>query len=176
MLPAMGTWGNGNFDSDTAADHLSILAARLLEETKTAMASKPVELEASEYWGVAVPCNVELMALLAEQQWVGAMVPDLTTVRAWKQTYLAIWDASIDGLSPSAEWKAARRAILVATFDRLAKASEREEPSVVVAPKKPSSKKATTKRPSPKKSSVKKAPPAKSRAAAAGKKARAKKR
>ena len=97
----MGTWGKGNFDSDTAADHLSILAARLLEETKTAMAGKPVELEASEYWGVAVPCNVELMSLLAEQRWVGAMVPDLATVRAWKKTYLAIWDASIDGLGPS---------------------------------------------------------------------------
>jgi len=172
----MGTWGNGNFDSDTAADHLSILAARLLEETKTAMAGKPVELEASEYWGVAVPCNVELMALLAEQQWVGAMVPDLATVRAWEKTYLAIWDASIDGLGPSPKWKAARRAILVATFDRLAKASEREEPSVAVAPKAPTSEKPTAKRSSPKKSSAKKAPIAKSSAAAAGKRARATKR
>ncbi len=76
----MGTWGKGNFDSDTTADHLSILAGRLLDETKAAMAGDPIELEADEYWGVAVPCDVEPLALLAEQRWAGVMVPDLATV------------------------------------------------------------------------------------------------
>lgn len=142
----MGTWGNGNFDSDTAADHLLILAARLLEETKAAMAGDPVELEADEYWGVAVPCNVELLALLAEQRWVGALVPDLATVLAWKNTYLAIWEASIDDLEPDPEWRSERRAVIVATFDRLAMASKREEPSATLAEEKPRPKAKTTPR------------------------------
>lgn len=121
----MGTWGNGNFDSDTAADHLSILASRLLDETKAAI------------WGVAVPCNVELLALLAEQRWVGAMVPDLATVLAWKHTYLAIWEASIDGLEPDPKWRSERRAVIGATIDRLAMVSKREEPSATLAEEKP---------------------------------------
>lgn len=54
----MGTWGTGNFDDDTAADHLSILVSRLVREVTDAMAGDPVALEADEYWGVAVPCNL----------------------------------------------------------------------------------------------------------------------
>jgi hypothetical protein len=39
--------------------------------------------------------------------------------RAWKQAYLAVWDGSIDGLEPTPEHRAARRAVLVTTFDQL---------------------------------------------------------
>ncbi|GAA2377287.1 DUF4259 domain-containing protein [Dactylosporangium salmoneum] len=118
----MGTWGSGNFDSDTAADHLSILSARLVREVADAMAGDPVELEADEYWGVAVPCNLEVLCLLAGQPWAGVTLPDAGTVEAWKATYLAVWDASIDGLEPTPEHKAQRRAVLERTFDRLAEA------------------------------------------------------
>jgi hypothetical protein len=115
----MGTWGHGNFDSDTAADHLSDSTERLVAEIRAAMDGPEVELEADEYWGVAVPCNVELLAMIAEQGWVGVMLPDEPTVLGWKQRFLAIWDASIDGLGPSAGHREARRACLVATWDRL---------------------------------------------------------
>ena len=50
----MGTWGSGNFDDDKAADHLSIITARLLQEVVDAMAGDRVEIEPDEYWGVAV--------------------------------------------------------------------------------------------------------------------------
>ncbi|MEV6931967.1 DUF4259 domain-containing protein [Dactylosporangium sp. NPDC051485] len=118
----MGTWGSGNFDSDTAADHLSILTARLMREIEDAMAGDPVELEPDEYWGVAVPCNVEILCLLAGQPWVGVVLPAAETVEAWKATFLAAWDANIDGLEPTPEHKAARRAVLERTFDRLTEA------------------------------------------------------
>jgi hypothetical protein len=122
----MGTWASGNFDSDTAADHLSGIAGKLIADVTKAMGGDPVELEADEYWGTAVPCNIELLALLAEQRWVGAMVPDAATVAAWKAKYLKIWESSIDALEPSPEWKAQRRAAIVATFDRLTAASARK--------------------------------------------------
>lgn len=123
----MGSWGSGNFDNDTAADHLSILASRLSKEIASAMDGEPVEIEPDEYWGVAVPCNVELLALLAGQRWVGAVVPTPATIASWKKKYLAVWDAKIDALGPSAAWKRARRAVLVKTFDRLTSVSVREE-------------------------------------------------
>ncbi|GIG56930.1 hypothetical protein Lfu02_13020 [Longispora fulva] len=116
----MGTWGSGNFDSDTAADHLAELTDRLLDEVVAAMAGDPVELEPDEYWGVAVPCNLELLCLLARQGHVGVALPAPETVAEWKTTFLAIWDATIDGLEPKPDYRVARRAVLVETFDRLA--------------------------------------------------------
>jgi hypothetical protein len=115
----MGTWGAGNFDSDTAADHLAELTARLVKEITAAMEGDAVELEADEYWGVAVPCNVELLALLAEQRWVGVVLPDATTAQTWKAKLIAAWDGSIDALGPSEAHRRDRHAVLVATFDRL---------------------------------------------------------
>ncbi|MBB2947758.1 hypothetical protein FB565_007529 [Actinoplanes lutulentus] len=118
----MGTWGSGNFDSDTAADHLSVLTARLVREVEDAMGGDPVELEPDEYWGVAVPCNLEVLHVLASKGWVGVELPAAATVEAWKATFLAVWDARIDGLEPAPGHKEQRRTVLERTFDQLAEA------------------------------------------------------
>ncbi|MFI0895452.1 DUF4259 domain-containing protein [Streptomyces sp. NPDC020983] len=119
----MGTWGAGNFDSDTAADHLGELAGRLVGEVAEAMAGDPVELEPDEYWGVAVPCNLELLLLLKRQDWVGVALPPAETIRAWQETFLTVWERTIDGLGPKPAYKDERRAVLNGTFERLAEAS-----------------------------------------------------
>ncbi|AXE78214.1 DUF4259 domain-containing protein [Streptomyces atratus] len=116
----MGTWGSGNFDSDTAADHLSGITERLVSEIAEAMADDPVGLEPDEYWGVAVPCNVELLCLMAEQRYVGAEVPEAAVVEGWKKTFMDVWERTIDGLEPEPGYKEERRAELIRTFDRLA--------------------------------------------------------
>jgi hypothetical protein len=149
----MGTWGHRNFDSDTAADHLSTIAYRLFDEVEKAMGGEPVELEPDEYWGVAVPCNLEIMALFAEQRWVGVKVPEPATLDAWKKKYLAIWDEHIEELEPGPAFVKARRAALVETFDRLMKASRRQHDDT---PKKAAPKKAAPKKAAPKKAAPKK--------------------
>jgi hypothetical protein len=111
----VGTWGSGNFDDDTAADHLSGLTDRLIAEVTEAISGDP-----DEYWGVAVPCNLELLHLIARQHYVGVSLPDQTTIAGWKSRYLAVWDQTIDGLEPGPEYKQQRRATLVRTFDQLA--------------------------------------------------------
>ncbi|MFF8912237.1 DUF4259 domain-containing protein [Streptomyces sp. NPDC015032] len=116
----MGTWGSGNFDSDTAADHLSDITGRLISEIEEAMAGDPVGLEPDDYWGVAVPCNVELLCLMAEQHYVGAKVPEAAVVEGWKKTFMDVWERIIDGLEPADGYKKERRAELIRTFDRLA--------------------------------------------------------
>jgi hypothetical protein len=115
----MGTWGSGNFDSDTAADHLSEVMEGLIEDVTQEMAKGPSNIEPDEYWGVAVPCNLELLCLLAKQKWVGVELPEAETIAKWKATYLAVWDAKIDELGPKPDYKTKRRAVLVATFDEL---------------------------------------------------------
>jgi hypothetical protein len=114
----MGTWGTGNFDSDGAADHLSSLTATLVREVTEAM-QRPAELEADEYWGVAVPCNLELLALIARRGYVGCVLPNVETVTNWRRTFMATWEASVDALGPSPEHKQQRRAVLERTFDEL---------------------------------------------------------
>ena len=123
----MGTWGHGNFDSDTAADHLSIVTGRLIDEITEAMAGDPVEIEPDEYWGVAVPCNLELLHLIAQQDYAGALLPDPDTLADWKTRFLAVWDESIDGLAPAPAVKQQRRATLVRTFDQLAELAARRQ-------------------------------------------------
>jgi hypothetical protein len=113
-------WGFGNFDSDTAADHVGALSDRLLDEVAEAMGGDPVRIEPDEYWGTAVPCNLELLALLARQGYVGVVLPSPEVVLGWKEAYLAVWDRTIDGLGPSPDTKRQRRAVLADTFDRLA--------------------------------------------------------
>ncbi|MDI2126782.1 DUF4259 domain-containing protein [Yinghuangia seranimata] len=115
----MGTWGRGNFDSDTAADHLGELTGRLVAEVAEAMEGDPVELEPDEYWGVAVPCNLELLHLIALRGYVGTELPAADVVVEWKRVFMDVWDRTIDDLGPRPEYKAERREVLVGTFDRL---------------------------------------------------------
>jgi hypothetical protein len=114
----MGTWGHGNFDNDTSADHLSILTGQLIKEITQAMA-EPRELEPDEYWGCAVPCNIELLTLIARQHWVGAALPKPATVEERRTTYMAVWEEYIDQLELAEPDKAERRAVLARTFDDL---------------------------------------------------------
>ncbi|WP_329488660.1 DUF4259 domain-containing protein [Kitasatospora sp. NBC_01246] len=116
----MGTWGSGNFDSDAAADHLGEFTARLIGEVEQAMAGDRVELEADEYWGTAVPCNLELLHLIASRHYVGAGLPAAATIEGWKADFMAVWEQSIDGLEPAPGHKEERRAVLLRTFDDLA--------------------------------------------------------
>lgn len=122
----MGTWGSGNFDDDTAADHLSMVTDRLITEVADAMSGDPVRIEPDEYWGVAVPCNLELLHLIAQQGHVGACLPEPEVIAGWKARYLAVWDATIDGLEPKPAYKEQRRAVLVRTFDQLSELAEHE--------------------------------------------------
>jgi hypothetical protein len=82
----------------------------------------PSDLEPDEYWGCAVPCNVEILSLFRSKKWCGATVPDPSVVEGWKTTYMKVWDGYIDQLAPDpkgSDYRRRRRAVLVKTFDEL---------------------------------------------------------
>lgn len=122
----MGNWGSGNFDDDLAADHLETLTDRLISEVAEAMSGDSARIVPDEDWGVAVPCNLELLHLIAQQHWLGANLPDPDTIAGWKAKYLAVWDQAIDVLGPSPGYKEQRRSVLVQTFDQLAELAKRK--------------------------------------------------
>lgn len=121
----MGSWGSGNFESDTALDHLSMVVDRLVTEVAEAMAGDPVEIEPDEFWGVAVPCNLELLHVLAQAGYASASLPEAGMVKLWKEAFMAVWEGTIDDLEPSPGFKEERRAVLHRTFDQLADAIAR---------------------------------------------------
>ncbi|MEU2022062.1 DUF4259 domain-containing protein [Streptomyces sp. NPDC016469] len=125
----MGTWGAGNFDSDTAADQLSGLVDRLVAEVGEAMGGDPAGIEPDEYDGVAVLCNPELLLLLRERGWAGVSLPAPEVIRGRRETYMAVWERTVDGLEPADGFKDERRAVLAGTFDRLAEAAAEREVS-----------------------------------------------
>ncbi|MFE7492215.1 DUF4259 domain-containing protein [Kitasatospora sp. NPDC057541] len=133
----MGTWGSGNFESDTALDHLSTVIDRLVDEVAQAMAGDLVELEPDEYWGVAVPCNLELLLSLARAGHGVGDLPEAHVIMQWKTTFMAVWERSIDGMEPAPGFKEERRAVLNRTFDQLAEAITRNAAADPIVPGSP---------------------------------------
>jgi hypothetical protein len=121
----VGTWGSGNFESDTASDHLSMVVDRLVTEVAEAMAGDPVAIEPDEFWGVAVPCNLELLHVLAQAGYAADYLPEAGVVEEWKKTFMEVWEQTIDDLEPSPVFKVERRSVLNRTFDQLADAIAR---------------------------------------------------
>ena len=61
--------------------------------------------------------SVEILILLCEHS--GGVLPKGLDVAAWKELYLDMYDAQIDGLAPVPGHKEERRAVIETTFDRL---------------------------------------------------------
>ena len=61
--------------------------------------------------------GVAEVAITREQ--LSVAIRALLDIAAWKQRYLEMYDAQIDGLEPVAGFKTARRAVIERTFDRL---------------------------------------------------------
>ena len=113
----MGVWDSGNFDNDTAADHLYDIVEGLIKDIRDAVVN-PLELEADEYWGSAMPCNIELLTLIGSQHYSGFHYPDSEEAIKWKEVFMSAWLGSIDGLEPEESYKEERIKILNETFDK----------------------------------------------------------
>jgi hypothetical protein len=63
--------------------------------------------------GVLMP-TLSMLSVLHEHCKVG--LPEVETIRRWKDCYLAVFDESIDDLEPQPGYKESRRAMIEATF------------------------------------------------------------
>jgi hypothetical protein len=109
----MATFSEENFGNDGAMDYLAMLTARLVA-TITEILSNPDRLELDEDGESMFMPSVEVLALLCERY--NAQPPKPATVQKWHTKYLQVYDRDIDGLEPTAEFKAGRRKVIENTF------------------------------------------------------------
>ncbi|MBO9624803.1 MAG: DUF4259 domain-containing protein [Microbacterium sp.] len=116
----MGTWGPGNFEDDTVADGLSEITDDLIAKIAEQFADEDDDtaLEPDEWGGSMVPAWLELLTDISSVGRVGATFPDSSTVAAWRDRYLRVWDEYIDELDPDEDYRVDRLAVLTATFER----------------------------------------------------------
>jgi hypothetical protein len=109
-------FGPGNFDEDAAANYAAeFVEVHFIQPINDAVRN-PQSLERDEWFGVVVPCMVEILAAIAKVR--RGLLPDPEVIQGWKAAYLAVWDR--EGSWPE------RRAVLVSTFDRLIRLARRE--------------------------------------------------
>src|SRR6476646_1436739 len=113
----MGTWGAGNFDSDGAFDFIDEQIDRYITLVTEICADEEYRFRLDEDAEAELMPSIELLIFLCEH--CGGVLPTGLDIAAWKQRYLAMYDADINYLEPSPEIKEERRAVIERTFDRL---------------------------------------------------------
>lgn len=114
----MGAWGAGNFEQDNALDFLWREVQHPLVRQVETMLADPASGQADDPYSGPIMAAVELLAVLAEQ--VNAVPPEPVVVARWRDTFLPAWDRTCLDVYFRAEDAAARREVIVATFERLA--------------------------------------------------------
>ena len=119
----MGTWGTGNFDSDTALDFTAELVDGLSVQIACALGLRtgagcdhngPGDLEEVEG---PVMARVGTILMLVDGGASGA--PDPIIVTRWRDAMLRLWDAQKHTLGGRADYLRDRRCEIAATFERL---------------------------------------------------------
>ncbi len=109
----MDDWTEDNFGNPGARDYLAMLQARLLATIREVL-NDAERLDPDEDGESLFMPSVDVLALLCERY--GAEPPRPATVKQWHARYLAAFDAGIDRLEPTAEFKVARRRVIDNTF------------------------------------------------------------
>jgi hypothetical protein len=102
----MGTWSSENFGNDAALDLVCSVANNVKKELAAPSGVEDLEL---------VMAAVAILKALIEH--CHAPRPDSSEIIALRDKVLAIYDAEIDELDPSPEFKAERRKVIEQTFD-----------------------------------------------------------
>ena len=116
----MGTWGNGNFESDDALDMLSEWIGQIISKIREVFTYDSKDTFYDLYGDSGIVANVDILGTLFDHY---GIYPDLEIeeVARWKKDYLATYDRITSEYVDSASVESAkkRRAVIEATFDRL---------------------------------------------------------
>ncbi|MCG8349812.1 MAG: DUF4259 domain-containing protein [Chloroflexales bacterium] len=112
----MGTWGSGNFENDGAGDYRDSITYQLIDKVEACFEHE--EGYALDEGGEAeLMPSVAMLVVLCEH--CDGIPPAEAVAQTWKRTYLQIYDDQIEDLAPNPAFRAERRKVIEATFDRL---------------------------------------------------------
>lgn len=120
----MGTWGTRNFDNDAAGDFYLQFIERMMMEIRLTMKNE-LRIHAGNYWGDVLPCMIDLIRVIAEQDF-HCLDLDTEEFKRWKQIYMDRWKMTIDECNPNAAYRKEREQVLNETFDKLIALSEQQ--------------------------------------------------
>jgi hypothetical protein len=108
----MGTWGAGNFESDTALDFLGRWGAQLEKQLIAPSSFMGIEklMAVVEIW----------LALLQRQPRVPLVPPKRSNVESLREQVLIVFDREVALLSPKGNFASERRDVIKRSFDTLA--------------------------------------------------------
>ena len=101
----MGTWDSGNFENDTAVDLVAELSESVSQEIRPPECVEDDEL---------IMAAVAVLKVLVQH--CHAAPPERAKIESVRDAVLTVYDAEIDGLDPSPEYKAERRQVIEQTF------------------------------------------------------------
>lgn len=130
----MGTWGAGNFEADDPREFLADMVARWERMIDRALANEPTEEVAGfrfeqgcEALDGGIMPTVEILVAVAEKLPCDHL-PGPSKVASWSSQALQSYDSDIDHWGTDEEYKVERRAVIKATFARLAElVADRED-------------------------------------------------
>jgi hypothetical protein len=102
-----------NFGSPGARDYLAVLTARLVATIREVLADAE-RLDPDEDGESLFMPSIDVLALLCERY--DAEPPRPATVKQWHTRYVAAFNAGIDRMKLTAEFKTARRRVIDNTF------------------------------------------------------------
>ena len=108
----MGTWGPGVFQNDFALDFIGAIDAQLIQEMRS------VDREGFDFIDLATVLAAAALLAVHYENFAGGL-PDEVDVREWERKCLEVYDREIDEYTNREEHKAARRAVIVNTFQKL---------------------------------------------------------
>jgi hypothetical protein len=116
----MGTWGPGNMDRDDSREFLDGIVLGLHKVVEDCL--KPENFHPGffleQYGDIKVMPAIDVIVTLFEHYDHGVML-EKATAKAWKETYLKIYDETAHYYGSSEEHKIQRRRVIEATFERL---------------------------------------------------------
>jgi hypothetical protein len=149
----MGTWGDGNLDSDYAFDELSTRTTELLTAIlQRAQRKESREFDEYDYTTLFVELEIAF-ALDAAKLLREAKFPAGDAVRALAQDFIADWAAYMGEDNATPAHVDGRRAVILESFERFAKICEAQGgqgPIPPLAPPKKPAKPKTAKKPAKK--------------------------
>jgi hypothetical protein len=111
----MGTWGEGNYDSDGAADTRDELIKEIEGRIADICGEEEIEVD-GDGEEVLMP-YVAIILLLCKH--AGAMPPRAPVITAWRDKYLENFDEQIEDLDAAAGYAEGRRKVIEDTFNEL---------------------------------------------------------